>query len=47
MARGILVTLRTMGHCAPDNLLRLRKALRQQLQNFVDVVMDAAPEAPQ
>lgn len=44
LASGIVILLRTMQHAGARDVPRLRAALRDALQNYVDRVMSAARE---
>lgn len=44
-ASSILLSLRTMRHAAPPDVPRMRAALRERLQGYVDQVMALADHA--
>ena len=47
IASGVLVQLRNMRHGAERDRPRMRAALRERLQGYVDLVMAAADEVGQ
>jgi hypothetical protein len=44
-ARSVIVTLTTMHRAAPKDVPRMRMNLRERLQDFVDLAMQAADNA--